>query len=333
MKKFVILFAFFVAAALIGCGGGGGGSVATNPLGPVVTDTGTGTGTNTGTGTDTSTGTGTGTGTDVSASYILAYDGAKIATYATYVMDGPHERLTFDATNNPIGQRYSDGAFVNFQTNQILHGGNGIGNNGFEIFDNKFLVSESTTGLIYSVNGGTKSIYSGTKDNFAATIDNSLIMAATYFSVHDLIKIGTRLYISNGPSSMAYIDENSDRVRVVNLPGRYYDGMCAVDGEVYLLNEIWAHADKYSLFKYNNGNPIDTGFSDASPIYGAVSYKNGLLIAGRFKIFYYADGVSSTWLDSSKIGGTSNGSFNIFKSPNNEIYITNENRNIYKIAP
>jgi len=109
--------------------------------------------------------------------------------------------------------------------------------------------------------------------------------------------------------------------------------MCAVDNEIYLLNDILAHADKYSLFKYNDGSPIDTGFSDASPIYGAVSYKSGLLIAGRFKIFYYADGVATTWLDGAKLGGFGYGSFNIFKNAAGEIYITNENRNIYKITP
>jgi hypothetical protein len=336
MKKFVILFAIFVAAALIGCGGGGGGggSVATNPLGPVVTDTGTGTGTDTGTGTSTGTGTdtSTGTGTDVSANYILAYDGAKIATHATNVVGGWEEILIFDENNDPVGAHQADAYYTNFHTNQKLHNGAGIGAFGFEIFNNKLLVCEATTGLIYALNGESKSIYSGIKDNFAATIDNSLITAATYFSVQGFARINTRLYISNSPTAVAYIDQGSDRVRVTNLPGRYYYGIKAVDGELYLINDILATADKYTLFKYNNGEPINTGWASTMAIRGIVSYKSGLLIAGQGYIYYYANGVSSTWLDGAKIGDIYNGKFNITKNAIGEIYITHTNRNIYKVT-
>jgi len=341
MRRFAILFSFFVAAALIGCGGGGGGGgpVATNPLGPVVTDTGTGTSTSTGTGTgtDTSTGTGTdtstGTGTDVSANYILAYDGTKIATYATYVMDGPHERLTFDGANDPIGKRQSDGAYVNFRTNQILHAHNSVGASGFEIFDNKFLVSDAVAGLIYSFNGESKSIYSGIKDNFAATIDNSLITAATYFSVQGFARINTRLYISNSPSAVAYIDQGSDRIRVTNLPGRYYGKIQNVDGELYLINDTNARAGKYSIFKYNDGAPIDINWDSDMAIHGIIKYKTGLLIAGQSYIYYFENGIATKWLDNAKVGDVFGGRFNIFKNAANEIYITHTNRNIYKITP
>lgn len=346
MKKIIyITLAIYIAVSLIGCGGGGGGggSIATNPVGPVATDTSTGTSTSTDTGTSTgtststdtstSTGTSTGTGTDVSANYILAYDNAKIATYATYVMAGPDERLTFDSNNDPIGLAQADNYYTNFRTGQRLHNNHSLGAFGFEIFNNKFLISEATSGLIHSLNGEASSVYSGIKDNFAATIDNSLITAATYFSVNDLVRIGTRLYIEAGPSAVAYIDQGSDRVRVTNLPGRYYDGMCAVDGEIYLLNEIWAHKDRYSLFKYNNGSPTDTGWDNTMAIHGVISYKTGLLIAGQGYIYYYANGVTTTWLDNAKVGDVFNGSFNIVKNAAGEIYITHTNRNIYKIVP
>jgi len=344
MRRFAILFSFFVAAALIGCGGGGGGSVATNPLGPVVTDTGTDTGTGTGTstststdtgtstGTGTDTSTGTGTGTDVSANYILAYDGAKIATYATYVMAGTDETLIFDSANDPIGMHQADGCYTNFRTNQKLHNNAAIGMTGFEIFDNKFLVSEATTGLIYALDGESKSIYSGIKDNFAATIDNSLITAATYFSLQGFAKIGTRLYISNSPTAVAYIDQGSDRVRVTNLPGRYYGKIQNVDGELYLINDTNARAGKYSIFKYNDGAPIDINWDSDMAIHGIIKYKTGLLIAGQSYIYYFENGIATKWLDNAKVGDVFGGRFNIFKNAANEIYITHTNRNIYKVT-
>jgi hypothetical protein len=176
-------------------------------------------------------------------------------------------------------------------------------------------------------------VYSGIKDNFAATIDNSLITAATYFSVQGFARINTRLYISNSPSAVAYIDQGSDRIRVTNLPGRYYGKIQNVDGELYLINDTNARAGKYSIFKYNDGAPIDINWDSDMAIHGIIKYKTGLLIAGQSYIYYFENGIATKWLDNAKVGDVFGGRFNIFKNAIGEIYITHTNRNIYKITP